>query len=215
MYPLIHLDSTVSRLDEIFWRQKVRIPFDGKEFITTLRDTTGAEAEIRQNQIKKLKKIRLGGPVKVFIEDIYIRGKKIKDVAKEQGKTTGAVKQKIHRDLNKPVLTTESAWARAIESSSCDQNGFYAAAILGGKPRARLILPAAQFVETVDDNLRLIEGGLHNAICEVLENRIRNGRVKNGSELKPMYDEVYEKFKWLGFRMLLDGQWTEINLIWG
>jgi hypothetical protein len=210
VYPLIPYSLEINKLDAITWRQKVKIPFDGTRVIKTLKDTTGAADEIRQKQLDKLKKIKSQGPVDSFIEDIYIRrNKSMKQVAKEQKKSVPAIKQKIHRELNKPVLTESQQWTRAIESSNCGQDGIYVAATIGGQTRAYLILAATQFADSFEDNQTLIEDGLHNIICDVLERRIKKGRVEAESDLKPMYREVYNKFNRLGWRMLREGVWYQ------
>jgi hypothetical protein len=210
VYPLIPFHPEISKLDEIVWRKKVRVPFDSTRVFKTLRDTTGAADEIRQKQLNKLEKIKSHGPVDSFIEDIYVRRNKgMKQVAKELDTTPSALKQKVYRTLNKPVVTEVSQWTRAIESSNCDQDGIYAVAVVGGQRRAYLILAATQFTDSFEDNQALIEDGLHNIICDVLERRIKKNRVKTESDLKPMYREVYDAFNRFGWRMLRDGVWHQ------
>jgi hypothetical protein len=208
-YPLIPL-TPASRLEELAWREKVKVPFDGTTVFKTLKETSGAADEIRRNQIEKLKALKSNVHVPPFIEDIILRGKRMKLVAKEQKKSVPAIKQKVYRDLNKPVATEDSIWAKAIKSSDRYQDGVYAAATIGGQTRAYLILSATQFVDTsAEDNMAMIEDGLHNVICDILERRIKKGRVEEDSDVRPLYRGVYDAFNRFGWRMLRDGVWYQ------
>ena len=234
VYPLIdaytnkYRDPSVNALDEATWREKLKATFEamgpfkqtgwrwysnpnslGGSIISTLWNTIGAADEIRREQIEKVKSIRLGRGEK-FIEDIYIKGTRISTVAEKLNTTINAVKQKIYRTLNKPGVTEESQWSRAIESSDCGRDGVYAAAVIGGQPRAYLILPATEFQGTESDITELIEDGLHNTICDVLGRRVQKGRVDE-SGLRPAYREIYDAFDQFGWRMLRDGKWYREN----
>jgi hypothetical protein len=212
-YPLIPHRLNINKLDELTWRQKVKVPFDGTKVITTLRDTTGAADEIRKKQIKKLRE----RPVPSYVQDIYLKGKKMKQAAEEQGVSVNALKQKLHRELNKPVLTEAQQWTRAIESSNCDQDGIYAIGILNGRPRAYLILPWGEFTDSSENNEMLIEERIHNLICDLLERRIRNGRGKPWcmtdegcqEEYKKLYYEAFKEFS--VWRTLREGTWYQEN----
>jgi len=133
----------------------------------------------------------------------------MRQIAKERNTSTDAVKQKVYRVLNKPVVGEEAQWTRAIESGNCKQDGVYAVAVIGGRPRAYLILPTTQFGDSDEDNITLMEDGLHNVICDALYRRIQKGRIKDESELRKMYKEVYDKFNRFGWRMLRGGKWYQ------
>ncbi len=175
--------------------------------ITAVRNTLGGEDEIRQKQLNKLEEMKKQGSIPQFIQDIYVGGKSRKQIAKEQKTSVQNVSKKAQRLLNKPIVTEESQWARAIERSKCNRNGVYATANLRGHTKAYLILPLTEFIESFDDSWKLPVGDLHNVICEILKRRIKSGRMKDGDNLFPDYYEVYEQFRRFDWRKLWQGEW--------
>jgi len=216
-------DPEVTKLDEVTWREKLKASFEstglhwysnpdtlGGTIFSTTKNTFGAADQILQDQIRKLEDLRRRGPVEKFIEDIYLGGKSLKAVADESGTSKAAVKQKVYRDLNKPVIGEDAMWAGLTGTY---EDGIYALAILGGRTRAYLILPATQFAEILEGDAALIEDGLHNVICDLLERRIRNGRglpwCLTTDGCREEYREVYDEFNRFGWRMLRAGKWYQ------
>ena len=211
-------DPEISKLDELNAEKDLKAAFKaegwtwygsniGRQIFTTLKQTTGAADEIRQQQLAKLKELKARGRSSEFIEDIYLRKKSMKQVAKEQKRTKAAVKQKAYRDLNKPVVSEDQQWLRAAKG--CKQDGVYAVATIHGKPRAYLLLAADKFKSSYDENYKAIEDSLHNIICDILLRRAKKGRIEKEQDLRSAYSEIYDEFQRLGWRMLRDGSWYD------
>jgi len=183
-----------------------------RSIITTLRNTHGGEDEIRQKQLKKLEEMKKQGLAPIYVEDIYLRGKSRKQIAEEQKISKPTLTKRVQRHLNKPVVTEDSQWAKAISRSKCDRDGVYATASLGGHTKAYLILPVTEFVGSFDDNWKLPQGDLHNVIRDILKHRDKNSRMKDEDNRFPDYYEVYKQFIRFGWRVLWHGKWYREDL---
>jgi hypothetical protein len=177
---------------------------DKREIFHTVRETYGAEDEMLFEQQAKLAQVKSAIKRTALLDAVerVLQGTLTHQQAAEELKMSyGQFRTAMSRLLNSVVLKDDALWNSVLVPDMPD--GLYALAKFNRVPlRAYLVVPAADFTTDHDENQRLSDDGLHNAICDVLERRIRNSKVAKVADLSAMYHSVYAEFTSHGMRVI-------------
>jgi hypothetical protein len=191
------------------------------EVVDTVSRGHGAKAEAHAVQVKKVRVIKPTelSPAAIkrhkSVVEILVRKKTLKQVAEERGTSKNTVSKMVGRHLKS--LTAATAWAKALaKMNGTVEDGVYAVCASGGKPRVYLIVPKVKILADFDDSgwYTLLADGLHNRISDLLYERAKRGRFKDGlseaeysAELQKQHNALFEEFNRFGWRFLKNGKW--------